>query len=216
MAGLFLWVLVWTGACYWHGVGGFMFNSSSSFPEQLQKYTTMLLRSHMGISERITLHRALHDCRPGFPGADGRLPIRPRRAVWAGLRLISFTRVSQSASQYARNRANTANTARAASVAPRSDVARSRERSVPRLELRQLAAPAASSSTLRSARASVASSATGASSPSPTCTCSSRGESGPRFSSSSTSPSASMSHARCARMPASAVATSSTSARCGA
>ena len=24
------WVLVWTGACYWHGVGGFMFNSSSS------------------------------------------------------------------------------------------------------------------------------------------------------------------------------------------
>ena len=29
MAGHFLWVLVWTGACYWHGVGGFMFNSSS-------------------------------------------------------------------------------------------------------------------------------------------------------------------------------------------
>ena len=24
------WVLVWTGACYWHGVGGFMFNSPSS------------------------------------------------------------------------------------------------------------------------------------------------------------------------------------------
>ena len=23
------WVLVWTGACYWHGVGGFMFKSSS-------------------------------------------------------------------------------------------------------------------------------------------------------------------------------------------
>ena len=22
--------MVWTGACYWHGVGGFMFNSSSS------------------------------------------------------------------------------------------------------------------------------------------------------------------------------------------
>ena len=30
IAGHFLWVLVWTGACYWHGVGGFMFNSSSS------------------------------------------------------------------------------------------------------------------------------------------------------------------------------------------
>jgi len=30
LAGHFLWVLVWTGACYWHGVGGFMFNSSSS------------------------------------------------------------------------------------------------------------------------------------------------------------------------------------------
>ena len=30
MAGHCLWVLVWTGACYWHGVGGFMFNSSSS------------------------------------------------------------------------------------------------------------------------------------------------------------------------------------------
>ena len=25
-----LWVLVWAGACYWHGVGGFMFSSSSS------------------------------------------------------------------------------------------------------------------------------------------------------------------------------------------
>ena len=24
------WVLVWTGACYWYGVGGFVFNSSSS------------------------------------------------------------------------------------------------------------------------------------------------------------------------------------------
>ena len=23
------WVLVWTGACYWHGVGELMFNSSS-------------------------------------------------------------------------------------------------------------------------------------------------------------------------------------------
>ena len=29
-----LWVLVWTGACYWHGVGGFMFNSSSSAPRK--------------------------------------------------------------------------------------------------------------------------------------------------------------------------------------
>ena len=26
----------------------------------------------------VTLHRALHDGRPGFPGADGRLPIRSR------------------------------------------------------------------------------------------------------------------------------------------
>ena len=25
-----LWVLVWTGACYLHGVGGFVFNSPSS------------------------------------------------------------------------------------------------------------------------------------------------------------------------------------------
>ena len=42
----------------------------------------------------LTLHRALHDGRPGFPGADGRLPIRPRCGrvydsfhsfmVWAG------------------------------------------------------------------------------------------------------------------------------------
>ena len=43
-----------------------------------------------------TLHRALHDGRPvfRFPGADGRLPIRSRCGVWAGmragLRLISF------------------------------------------------------------------------------------------------------------------------------
>ena len=27
----FFGALVWTGACYWHGVGGFMFNSSSSW-----------------------------------------------------------------------------------------------------------------------------------------------------------------------------------------
>ena len=31
LAGHCLWVLVfWTGACYWHGVGGFLFNSPSS------------------------------------------------------------------------------------------------------------------------------------------------------------------------------------------
>ena len=30
MAGHCLWILVWTGACYWHGLRGFMFNSSSS------------------------------------------------------------------------------------------------------------------------------------------------------------------------------------------
>ena len=24
------WILVWTGACYWHGVSGFVFNSTSS------------------------------------------------------------------------------------------------------------------------------------------------------------------------------------------
>ena len=28
--------------------------------------------------QQFTLHRALHDGRPGFPGADGRLPIRSR------------------------------------------------------------------------------------------------------------------------------------------
>ena len=32
LAGHFPWVLVWTGACYWNGVGGFMFNSPSSAP----------------------------------------------------------------------------------------------------------------------------------------------------------------------------------------
>ena len=30
LAGHCLWVLVWAGACYWHGVGEFMFNSPSS------------------------------------------------------------------------------------------------------------------------------------------------------------------------------------------
>ena len=30
LAGLFPWVLVWAGACYWHGVGGSVFNSPSS------------------------------------------------------------------------------------------------------------------------------------------------------------------------------------------
>ena len=30
LAGHRPWVLVWTGACYWHGMGGFVFNSSSS------------------------------------------------------------------------------------------------------------------------------------------------------------------------------------------
>ena len=32
LAGHCPWVLHWAGACYWHGVGGFMFNSSSSGP----------------------------------------------------------------------------------------------------------------------------------------------------------------------------------------
>ena len=32
LAGYCPWVLVFTGACYWHGVGGFVFNSSSSSP----------------------------------------------------------------------------------------------------------------------------------------------------------------------------------------
>ena len=31
LAGHCLWVLVWTGACYWHGVGGFMFKMVSQF-----------------------------------------------------------------------------------------------------------------------------------------------------------------------------------------
>ena len=30
LVGHCFWVLVWTGACYWHGVGGFVFNLSSS------------------------------------------------------------------------------------------------------------------------------------------------------------------------------------------
>ena len=30
MAGHCSWVLVWAGACYWHGVGGFVLNSPSS------------------------------------------------------------------------------------------------------------------------------------------------------------------------------------------
>ena len=29
LAGHCPWVLAWTGACYWHGVGGFMFNLPS-------------------------------------------------------------------------------------------------------------------------------------------------------------------------------------------
>ena len=34
LAGHYPWVLVWAGACHWHGVGGFVFvfNSSSSAP----------------------------------------------------------------------------------------------------------------------------------------------------------------------------------------
>ena len=31
MAGHCPWVLVWTGACYWYGAGGFVFNSPSPF-----------------------------------------------------------------------------------------------------------------------------------------------------------------------------------------
>ena len=62
MAGHFLWVLVWTGACYWHGVGGFMFNSSSSPP------------------------CAPTNGRPGFPfgflGAGGRLPKARRGRIF--------------------------------------------------------------------------------------------------------------------------------------
>ena len=51
-----------------HGVGGFMFNSSSSYDSRTPGRSPV----------HFTLHRALHDGRPGFPGAGGRLPIRPR------------------------------------------------------------------------------------------------------------------------------------------
>ena len=37
LAGHSPWVLVWAGACYWHGVGGFVFNSPSSW---IAKYGT--------------------------------------------------------------------------------------------------------------------------------------------------------------------------------
>ena len=36
-------VMVWTGVCYWHGVGGFMFNSSSSNDSHTQTTRHFLL-----------------------------------------------------------------------------------------------------------------------------------------------------------------------------
>ena len=53
MAGHFLWVLVWTGACYWHGVGGFMFNSPSSEQHtKYQKYYATRLSARWGARTR--------------------------------------------------------------------------------------------------------------------------------------------------------------------
>ena len=54
LAGHCLWVLVWTGACYWHGVGGFMFNSSSSWVKN-------------GQVGKATLHVVAHNRGGGIP-----------------------------------------------------------------------------------------------------------------------------------------------------
>ena len=49
MAGHFLWVLVWAGACYWHGVGGFMFNSSSSSASHLRDRVYLTKKVPLGV-----------------------------------------------------------------------------------------------------------------------------------------------------------------------
>ena len=64
MAGHFLWVLVWTGACYWHGVGGFVFNSSSSacnspFRALVEHYalaTRCALATHRALAHALATH----------------------------------------------------------------------------------------------------------------------------------------------------------------
>ena len=79
MAGHFSWVLIWTGACYWHGVGGFVFDSSSSsrwlvgvhwchnnnkMALLLNRTTTKKQRSRK--AARRTILAGDRVCRPGF------------------------------------------------------------------------------------------------------------------------------------------------------
>ena len=70
--GHYLWrFLVWTGACYWHGVGGFVFNSSSSGEAEE--------KNDRGCGPRHGQYRpACSRARIFIPGvcAGGRLPIR--------------------------------------------------------------------------------------------------------------------------------------------
>ena len=54
--GFWLQVLVWTGACYWHGVGGFMFNSVGLGP-CAQKHASWLARGDKPSQQLPTPHK---------------------------------------------------------------------------------------------------------------------------------------------------------------
>ena len=66
LAGHCPWVLVWAGACYWHGMGGFMFNSSSSPCHHAKLSTCASMRTESF----------------GFVGAGGRFPKARRGRVY--------------------------------------------------------------------------------------------------------------------------------------
>ena len=72
LAGHFFWVLVWTGACYWHGVGGFMFNSSSSANRHTVEGATHQHRNTGRPSRSRAVEGARGQARPARVG-DGEL-----------------------------------------------------------------------------------------------------------------------------------------------
>ena len=85
MAGHCPWVLVWPVACYWHGAGGFVFNSppSSSQHNGQSVQRDMLNNKMRCMAWRVRIVHLLHQLRKGVgAGAGVDTSVKTLRAAW--------------------------------------------------------------------------------------------------------------------------------------